>query len=739
MRKGPHGNLSERKYLILLCSCLFLILFFSESAIGQITRELQPLIENNTTLLPGNYLVKKNVYVKKGATLTIRQGTDLFLGPDVTIIVADNLIIEGKEKQFVNITSLDSNNPGNGFQIRDVSKGVVRVSFAKFKLLKRPLVFNKNWLRESVTIQNSLFKDLKNQEVSVEFQDLDQIQAIKEVPVKFKGNTFANNSGSILITNISSNYLHFEITNNVITRNEYTGRESNGIFSSPLFVNYHESNGARPPVIRNNSICFNYSSMVFTDTVEFFPVNNTVAGSAESLDLSGNYFGDKTADEIARQFDQISTERKTPFVYFNDILSKPPTNVNGHIFKMLVNGRAITEDNPNKQWEEGIKDFTLIGNKPMKPGSSAQVVYHFYRSDTLFIKQLNHHIELRDSGKTVFIELEDRLQKKENNGYFVIDGLYDDGLFEIPAVSIGKKMFLNQNRELFLKFKDLDQIPHRTTSEDVNKTVSDRHQMQVLPKGLNPIDSSNTDFRPHWEIEFFSGSSIYYGDLAKSKLRIYPANARPAIGFRESFRLHENWKVELRQDYVVIVGNDNTATKVGRARGTGYDRNLNFKTTLVDFGAMLEYDLYRIGKSNPVIVSVLGGGNIFFFKPMAQYKGIYYDLRSIGTEGQTLNGQDHRYAKYAWGLPVGFKVRRELSDKLDICFSYTYNKLFTDYLDDVSTGFYPSEEALTSANPDLGDIAVKLSNPNNKEGQRSQSANYDGYAYFGLSVVFKLY
>ena len=83
-------------------------------------------------------------------------------------------------------------------------------------------------------------------------------------------------------------------------------------------------------------------------------------------------------------------------------------------------------------------------------------------------------------------------------------------------------------------------------------------------------------------------------------------------------------------------------------------------------------------------------------------------------------------------------MRKVISAKTSVAFSYTYVKLFTDYLDDVSIGYYPNAEELKKANPDLGQKAVSLSNPGNQTGRRSVSADNDGYAYYGLSLIFNL-
>ncbi len=714
---------------------IWLILFaFSHYLQAQTTLELPSVIEEDLVLEPGNYVVKKNVYIKKDAKLIVNPGTNFLLGPDVSIIAGGNIVMNGAPKNFIFITSLDDKNPGNGLVFREFNEGTTQLNYVKFKQLKKPVHFQKNWYRDNISIQNCLFKDLKKNEISIEFQDIDQIQATKKIEVSLIGNTFSNNSGGILFANIASDYIKFNIVNNVVTRNEYTGRETNGLFSSPLFINYHDAPAANAPNIQGNSICYNFSSMIFRDTVEFYPVNITTIGSAESLNLSTNYFGEKSPEELSKMFDQISANQRAPFVYFNELMELPNGELNGHIYKIYVNGDPIGEDEPFKQWGEGIRDFTFHSNQPLSAGKDFKVAYHFLINDTMYIKHLEHESTLSNGDKTLTISLLDKVQKKLPNGYFVVDGLYDPKLFEIPSVTIGKRIFLNENREIFFKFRDLDEIPTKFTAKDFE--TNDTNVFKNLQNTNLPVDTNYFKFKPYYEFELFSGSSIYFGDLAADGLRVYPANARPAMGVRGGYHFKDRWKLELRSNYLILVGDDDVASTIGKSRGTGFKRKLNTRTTVVDFGLLMEYDLFKIAGPKYLIPSGFIGFQGYYFKPMGRYDGTYYDLRSIGTEGQTLNGADNRYSKFSVGIPLGIKLRKELSKTTSIAFSYTYTKLFTDYLDDLSTGFYPDSEALIAANPDLGESAAKVANPTNLKGQRSSSADYDGYAYYGLSVIF---
>jgi hypothetical protein len=166
---------------------------------------------------------------------------------------------------------------------------------------------------------------------------------------------------------------------------------------------------------------------------------------------------------------------------------------------------------------------------------------------------------------------------------------------------------------------------------------------------------------------------------------------------------------------------------------------------------MLDYNLWKYNILSTYIPSVFAGVNAYYFKPMAQINNDnvqpqdpnqWYDLRSIGTGGQTLPGGSGEYEKIMFGIPMGMSIKRHLTQKLVVSASYTYTKIFTDYLDDVSTDTYPDAAAISSVNPQLDPgYAAALSNPGNQPTrfQRSLSDDNDGYGYWGLTFRWKLY
>ena len=255
------------------------------------------------------------------------------------------------------------------------------------------------------------------------------------------------------------------------------------------------------------------------------------------------------------------------------------------------------------------------------------------------------------------------------------------------------------------------------------------------------IKRANHRKKKYWDAGLFVGNAVYFGDLNTSTVSANPRNMRPSTVLRFGYQIAEKFRIGLMGNYMLIAGSDQAINpRNPNVRGTNFDRGLSFRTTIFDGGLTVDYNLIRFAKRKTFVPYLTGGVNYYYFKPMGQVdgEGEWYDLRSIGTEGQTLNGAQNQYAKSLWGFPCGVGIKRHLNERAILQLSYTYNQIFTDYLDDVSTGTYPDAEALKAANPGLGETAVQLSNPSGLTGQRSYSDKHDGYGYWGFTFSYKL-
>lgn len=715
---------------------LFVIISYSVQA--QNLFPFPKVIETNTTLDSCVYVVKGNNIVRSNAILTISPGTELHFSENAVIQIQGGLTIKGEINSFVKFTSLDDKKPGMGFIIHQESDKNIDISYADFQTLKKPIKFDRYWLRNEVNIKHSMFHNLYSG-VFFEIQEVDKILINQSVTVNIEHNTFANNTGSVMISDAAWDQLHINIKNNVFSRNEFIGRDLNGFFTTPLFINYNEAQVQLPqPTVEDNSFSYNYVSLISIDTVQFLPVYLTAVGSADKMNISKNYFGINAEKHLLQNSEIIHSAQRAPFIEFSNPFEKPLVENNGHIYKIGVNGVEV--DNPN--YDLHIDQFTevveLMGNKPALPSPIFDVTYIYLDDDTIRRYQIKHRLEFLNGNLKTKIYLEDKILKKYENGYIEVKGLVDQNGFEFPTLNIGLRNFLNQNREFLVNMNDYMTIPRMAMTNRDYMITLDTSFKSSNDTSANIDESDILINEKYWDFTLTTGSTVYFGDLVTSSVSIYIPNSRPHLGFRFGYNFNQRWKLEVRQNNLILAGDDNRESTLGKIRGVHSQRGLSFRTVVIDLGISTVFKPLKHRKVSSLIPSFNAGVSGFYFNPQAKYEGQYYSLRPLGTEGQTLDGAKNAYRKFAVSIPVGMKLERHVNQNLILGIAWTYHKLFFDYLDDVSIGRYPDPESLKAVNPSLGDIAVKLSNPNDQSGQRSTSADNDGFGYFGITATWKL-
>ena len=118
-------------------------------------------------------------------------------------------------------------------------------------------------------------------------------------------------------------------------------------------------------------------------------------------------------------------------------------------------------------------------------------------------------------------------------------------------------------------------------------------------------------------------------------------------------------------------------------------RNLHYKTSIVE-GSLLAavYPLMFLNTDNIPAFSpyVMAGVGIFSFYPTGYYKGNWYRLRRLHTEGQTSVEFPERkeYNLKSICFPMGLGLRYEINHKINLRVEGIYRNTLSDYLDDVS-------------------------------------------------------
>jgi len=216
----------------------------------------------------------------------------------------------------------------------------------------------------------------------------------------------------------------------------------------------------------------------------------------------------------------------------------------------------------------------------------------------------------------------------------------------------------------------------------------------------------NLSFSQDFKFNLALGGSNYQGDLANS----YITALKPAFSGGFSYDIFQNIRLRTCLSYLQIGADDANSPKSGVIQ-----RNLNFKSDIMEASELLEIDLLNSDDNN-IVPYIFGGPSIFHFDPITTVKqtdinnfssyfpgvanplsvGQKIHLHDIGTEGQLFNQlslNTRTYSNRAYNLTqsnwqLGGGVRIQLSEAISIAYEFSFRRLNTDYIDDVSAGNY---------------------------------------------------
>lgn len=190
---------------------------------------------------------------------------------------------------------------------------------------------------------------------------------------------------------------------------------------------------------------------------------------------------------------------------------------------------------------------------------------------------------------------------------------------------------------------------------------------------------------------------------------------------------------------------------IARAR---YNRNLNFRSSISEFSLTGEihplfiFIDWTARDEDPPRISpyLMGGIGYYSFNPQASYNGRWVDLQPLKTEGQGFVNDRPEYKLKQLNFPLGFGIKYELSDILNLRGEFVYRILQTDYLDDVSTTYFdPKAYAQSGLSPTNQALSYKLSNrqlvnvtgDGSAMSKRGSPAEKD--AYFSVNLKLGIY
>jgi hypothetical protein len=203
-----------------------------------------------------------------------------------------------------------------------------------------------------------------------------------------------------------------------------------------------------------------------------------------------------------------------------------------------------------------------------------------------------------------------------------------------------------------------------------------------------------------FSLQIGAGSMNYGGDLQNSKFTFNQGHA--AITGAVGVKLNSHFTTFFSVTAGRVSASDANSTSKHQ------HRNLSFNSDVGEAALTLQYDLIDItGMQNFTPYGFIGVGG-FGFKPYAYDTGgnkTY--LQPLGTEGQGLPGSDKKlYGLTQFEIPFGIGAKYALTDHIFLGLELGFRKLFTDYLDDVSSSQYADTALLRAAR---GPLAAKMS------------------------------
>ncbi len=233
------------------------------------------------------------------------------------------------------------------------------------------------------------------------------------------------------------------------------------------------------------------------------------------------------------------------------------------------------------------------------------------------------------------------------------------------------------------------------------------------------------------EVGAFLGTSNYMGDL--SSQRLSNKQYRGAFGVFARHHANERFSVKASLLRGVISGTDaNSLNEADRMR------NLSFRTHLTELALTGELNLsdYNIRAGKGSVPYIFMGLAVTRFNPQAEFRGTWYDLQPMHTEGK-------KYLRNTMAVPFGFGMRFNLSYKLNIGLEFGARFTSTDYLDDVST-YYPDVVGMRSTEPLSAALSYRTPEVTGSFGEdpmgkpRGDRMNNDWYVFAGLNVSVNL-
>jgi len=231
------------------------------------------------------------------------------------------------------------------------------------------------------------------------------------------------------------------------------------------------------------------------------------------------------------------------------------------------------------------------------------------------------------------------------------------------------------------------------------------------------------------------GMSNYQGDLKAKSISFTQSKVLASVGARYDISEHIAARTFITDTSVHADDKNGTASM--------QSRNLNFRSKILDLEVAGQYNFFSFNTQwwTPYVFAGIG---FFHFNPYTNDSaGAKTYLKPLSTEGQGFMPGIKNYKTWQFCIPLGVGAEYSLNEDMRLGVEFGYRKLFTDYLDDVSTN-YADENLLLAAR---GQKAVDLAWRGDEKGggaypvpmtTRGNPKYKDAYYYLAITYTVRL-
>ncbi len=204
-----------------------------------------------------------------------------------------------------------------------------------------------------------------------------------------------------------------------------------------------------------------------------------------------------------------------------------------------------------------------------------------------------------------------------------------------------------------------------------------------------------------WHVNLFGGISNYSGDLQDKFFTTDQSYGAFGASAQYDFTNH------ISAISGINIGHVGAADKFNKP--DLQSRNLSFQSQVFEWNLMGEYNLFDISEKR-FTPYAFAGIAIYHFNPFAyDTLGNKVYLRPLSTEGEGLPeypGQKE-YHLTQFAIPFGGGIKLRITDNVTLAYEIGFRKLFTDYLDDVSTRYVDETILLNAKGPEAVEMAYR--------------------------------